>query len=282
MASRARRLRELLAATEPIVAPFVYDGLQARLAERAGFDVVYMTGFGTAMARGLPDIGLLGMSEMLANLRPLAAAVEIPVVADADTGYGDALNVARTVHEYEDAGAAGLHIEDQVWPKRCGFLEGKEVIPADEMVAKVRAACAARRDPDTVVIARSDALAPCGWDETERRLRAYRDAGADLLFADGIRSADDLETYATRLGDLPLVYNGQRPVRHPAFRLVLHGASMAASFAAIRDALAELRASGQVERARDPGIFGEMLDVLGLPEALERGRRFATPASPDQ
>ncbi len=196
------------------MAPFVYDGLQARLAQAAGFELVYMTGFGTAMARGMPDVGLLTMSEMLANLRPLAGAVDVPVVADADTGYGNEINVARTIREYEDAGAAGLHIEDQVWPKRCGFLEGKQVIPAEQMIPKLRAACDARRDPDFVIIARTDALQPHGWDEAERRARAYAEAGADLVFVDGIASRHDLDEYARRLADLPRLYNGALvPVR---------------------------------------------------------------------
>jgi 2-methylisocitrate lyase-like PEP mutase family enzyme len=146
-----------------VVAPFVFDGLQARLAERAGFSVLYLTGFGAAASRGLPDLGLLGMSDMAAAVAVVAGASSLPVVADADTGYGGVLNVMRTVEAYEASGAAGLHIEDQVWPKRCGFFAGKEVIRLDDMVAKVRAACDARGDTDTVIIARTDALAPHGW-----------------------------------------------------------------------------------------------------------------------
>src|ERR1700724_1671454 len=135
------RLRDLIAAPAMVVAPFVYDCLQARIAERTGFDAVYMTGFGTAAARGFPDLGLLTMSEMAQNVRAIAHAVAVPVICDADTGYGNPLNVWRTVREYEDAGAAALHIEDQVFPKRCGFLAGKQVIPQAEMATKVRAAC---------------------------------------------------------------------------------------------------------------------------------------------
>jgi hypothetical protein len=180
-ASKAAQLRALLA-TGPVVAPFVFDGLQGRLAERAGFSVLYLTGFGTAASHGLPDLGLVGMSEMAATVAVVAAATGVPVVADADTGYGGVLNVMRTVRAYERAGAAGLHIEDQVWPKRCGFFAGKEVIGADVMVAKVRAACDARTSADTVIIARTDALAPHGWDDVEQRARAYRAAGADLIF----------------------------------------------------------------------------------------------------
>ena len=163
-ASRAH-LREMMARDRPVVAPFVYDGLTARLAEAAGFEAVYMTGFGTAAARGFPDLGLLTLSEMACNVRTLVRAVEVPVVCDADTGYGNPINVWRTVREYEEAGAAALHIEDQVWPKRCGFMAGKQVVPIETMLAKVRAAVDARRDPALVIIARTDALAPHGWVE---------------------------------------------------------------------------------------------------------------------
>src|SRR5882757_6654439 len=139
------RLRELLAGGDMIVAPFVFDCLQAKLATSAGFEAVYMTGFGTAAARGFPDLGLLTMTEMVANARAISQSVAVPVICDADTGYGNPLNVWRTVREYEDVGASAMHIEDQVFPKRCGFLAGKQVIPLDTMVPKVRAACDARR-----------------------------------------------------------------------------------------------------------------------------------------
>src|ERR1700745_80624 len=193
------RLRELLNSAKMLVAPFVYDCLQAKIAERTGFKAVYMTGFGTAAARGFPDLGLLTMAEMVENVRAIARAVKVPVICDADTGYGNPINVLRTVREYEDAGAAALHIEDQVWPKKCGFLAGKQVIPLVEMVPKVRAACDARRDPNFVIIARTDALAVNGWDDVVRRCNAYRQAGADLVFVDGIRTADDLRNYAGKV-----------------------------------------------------------------------------------
>ena len=199
------RLRDLLASPQMIVAPFVFDCLQAKLAAAAGFDSVYMTGFGTSAARGYPDLGLLTMSEMVANARAIAQSVSVPVICDADTGYGNPLNVWRTVREYEDAGASALHIEDQVFPKRCGFLAGKQVISMEAMLPKVRAACDARRDRNLVIIARTDALAVNGWDDVERRARAYRAAGADLLFVDGIKTLDDLKHYAEKLGDLPLL-----------------------------------------------------------------------------
>ncbi len=232
------RMRELLARGAMIVAPFVYDCLQAKIVERTGFKAVYMTGFGTAAARGFPDLGLLTMTEMAQNVRAIAHAVKVPVICDADTGYGNPVNVWRTVREYEEAGAAALHIEDQVWPKKCGFLSGKEVIPMEQMAPKVRAACDARRDRNFVIIARTDALAVNGWDDVVRRCRAYREAGADLVFVDGIRTLDDLKNYASKLGDLPLLYNGALlPVAELGrygFKLTIHTSSLMAAFERMR------------------------------------------------
>ena len=165
MSNAASRLRQMLNDPEMVVAPFIFDAFQARIAQAAGFQAVYMTGFGTAASRGFPDVGLLTMAEMVQNVRYIANAVDVPLICDADTGYGNPVNVYRTVREYESAGAAALHIEDQVWPKRCGFLAGKQVIPMQEMVPKVKAACDARRSDDFVVIARTDALAVNGWDD---------------------------------------------------------------------------------------------------------------------
>jgi 2-methylisocitrate lyase-like PEP mutase family enzyme len=272
------RLREMLARGEMIVAPFVFDCLQAKLAEASGFEAVYMTGFGTAAARGFPDLGLLTMTEMAANARAIAGAVNVPVICDADTGYGNPLNVFRTVREYEDAGAAALHIEDQVFPKRCGFLEGKQVIALEEMVPKVRAACDARRDPDLVIIARSDALAVTGWDDVERRCRAYREAGADLLFVDGIRTLDDLNNYASRLGDLPLVYNGALlPVPELAkhgFKVTIHIGTLMAAFERMRDAMNELMTTGQVA-GKGLGTFRDFVKLMNVEEYQALGNRYA-------
>ena len=164
-----------------------YDGFTARIAQEAGFDAVYMSGFGTSMSKGLPDVGLLTQTEMVQNAAYIAAAVDVPVIADADTGYGNAINVRRTIREYERTGVAGVHIEDQVAPKKCGFFDGKQVVTLDEAASKVKAAVEARMDDDFVVIARTDALAVNGWDDVELRCRAFVRAGADLVFVDGIR-----------------------------------------------------------------------------------------------
>jgi 2-methylisocitrate lyase-like PEP mutase family enzyme len=182
--------------------------MQAKIIEQTGFQVVYMTGFGTAAARGYPDVGLVTMSEMVQNASYIASAVEVPVISDADTGYGNPLNVRRTVREYEKAGVAAIHLEDQVWPKKCGFMEGKRVIPRDEMVQKIHAALDARLDSDFVLFARTDALAVNGMEDTLDRCRAYREAGADVIFVDGLKTHEHIETVAKSLRDMPLLYNG--------------------------------------------------------------------------
>jgi 2-methylisocitrate lyase-like PEP mutase family enzyme len=277
MRTPASRLRELLRVRPLVVAPFVFDGLQAKLAAAAGFEAVYMTGFGTAAARGLADVGLLSLSEMVENVRVLTRAVELPVVCDADTGYGNPVNVWHTVREYERAGAAGLHLEDQAWPKRCGFLAGKQVIPLEEMVQKVRAACAARRDPEFVVIARTDALAPQGWEEALRRARAYHNAGADLVFVDGIRTRGEMERYARSLQGVPLVYNGQLPVAEAAacgFKLMLHIGTLLAAWDRMRAAMDELAATGAIANSPALDRLEEIAKLLGLDAIAAIGQRY--------
>ncbi len=276
MNEQRAQLRDLLAGPEMIVAPFVFDCLQAKLAAAAGFKAVYMTGFGTAAARGYPDLGLLTMSEMVANARAISRSVNVPVICDADTGYGNPLNVWRTVREYEDAGAAALHIEDQVFPKRCGFMEGKQVIAIDAMVPKVDAACDARRDRNLVIIARTDALQPNGWDDVVRRARAYREAGADLVFVDGIKTIDDLKRYADKLGDLPLIYNGDLlpidDLRKYPFKITIHIGTMLAIFDAMRAAMTELKRSGKLSVGTGSKIFEDFVQTMGVEdyEALEK------------
>ena len=278
MTQAARTLRERLDGEGLVVAPFLYDALQAKLAQSAGFEAVYMTGFGTAAARGYPDLGLLTFSEMVQNVRWIAQAVDVPVICDADTGYGNALNVMRTVREYEDAGAAALHLEDQVWPKRCGFLEGKQVIPLEQMLAKLRAACDTRRDPAFVIIGRTDALQPHGWDEVERRARAYLEAGADLVFVDGIRTLEDLDEYGRRLGDVPRLYNGQllptAEIEQRGFRLMIHTATLGAIFSAVRGALEELGRNGALGDAADTRSFTDMLELLDVSEQLALAAKY--------
>lgn len=255
-----------------VLAPFVFDGVQARLAEHAGFEAVYMTGFGTAASHGVPDMGLIGLGEMSANASRIAGIVRVPVIADADTGYGNELNIARTVRVYERAGVAAFHIEDQEWPKRCGFLEGKRVIAMEEMVAKVKAAIAARNDPGLVVIARTDAYAPNGWDDAIRRARAYRDAGADMVFIDGLKSREDIRNAARDLTGIPQVLNtwtlGAEEARALGFAIFIQTGIMARHFADFRDALHELRDTGHVTLKPGDNSIQPITDLLR--EGVER------------
>jgi carboxyvinyl-carboxyphosphonate phosphorylmutase len=282
-------LRELLREPRPLIAPGAYDALSARLIEQAGFDVVYMTGFGTtASLIGRPDVGLLTGTEMVDNARRIAAAVAVPVIADADTGYGNAISVLRTVQLYEQAGVAGLHLEDQVMSKKCGHMTGKAVIDAEEMVGKVRAAVEARQDPDFLIIARTDAAAVHGLDEAIARGRAYAEAGADALFVEAPTSEEDIARVAAELrGVAPLLFNWAEGGRTPplsyeritelGFSLVIYpiGALLAAT-AGIRSLLEALRRDG-TPSAVLPSLpsFGEFTDLIGLPEVQKLEQRYS-------
>jgi 2-methylisocitrate lyase-like PEP mutase family enzyme len=190
--SKAGRLRELMRQDGMVVAPGAYDCITARMIDQAGFSAVYMTGAGTAAALGYPDYGLVTMSEMVENAGRIAAAVNVPGIADADTGYGNELNVVRTVREYEQRGVAGIHIEDQSFPKKCGHLENKATISLEDYLAKIRAAMSARQDPDFLIIARTDARAMQGFEEAVRRANASLDAGADMAFVEAPESLEEV------------------------------------------------------------------------------------------
>src|SRR5436305_10336305 len=212
--TQAARFRELLRRDGMVVAPGAYDCITARLIERAGFDAVYMTGAGTAATLGYPDFGLVTMSEMVANAGRIAAAVALPVIADADTGYGNELNVVRTVREYETAGAVGIHIEDQGFPKKCGHLEDKEIVPREDWLAKIRAAASARRSPDFLVIARTDSRAVAGFDEAVARANAALDAGADMAFVEAPQTMEEVAA-VPRLVKGPCLLNVVRGGKTP-------------------------------------------------------------------
>src|SRR6202011_5180752 len=197
--TQAARFRELLRRDGMVVAPGAYDCITARLIERAGFEAVYMTGAGTAAMLGYPDFGLVTMSEMVANAGRITSAVGLPVIADADTGYGNELNVVRTVRAYEAAGVAGIHIEDQGFPKKCGHLDDKEIVPREDWLAKIRAAAAARRDPDFLVIARTDARAIAGFDEAVARGNAALAAGADMIFLEAPQTLEEVAAVPRRV-----------------------------------------------------------------------------------
>jgi 2,3-dimethylmalate lyase len=281
------RLRELLNSGQTIVAPGAFDPLAARLVEEAGFAAVYMTGFGTSAALlGRPDVGLLTMTEMADSAGRIAACVDIPLIADADTGYGNPLNVIRTVGAYEAAGVAGLHIEDQVAPKKCGHMEGKLVIGADEMAQKVKAAVDARTDPDFVIIARTDARAVEGLDRALDRARRYRDAGADVLFIEALVSEAEIEAAAAAFPDVPLLFNWAEGGKTPpvslnrltelGYRIVIFPiGTLLAATAAMRRILKEIATAGiPASLLGELPTFGEFTDFIGLPEVREIEQRY--------
>jgi 2-methylisocitrate lyase-like PEP mutase family enzyme len=212
--TQSRTLRALLRQEGMIVAPGAYDGMTARLIEQAGFPTVYMTGAGTSAAFGMPDYGLLTMTEMVDKAARIAQSVGLPVIADADTGYGNELNVVRTVRAYEQCGVAGIHIEDQMSPKRCGHLDDKEIVPIEDWLAKIRAAAFARRDPDFLLIARTDARAVLGFDEAIARANAALRAGADMAFVEAAQTMEEVAAIPQRVAGpclLNVVRKGKTP-----------------------------------------------------------------------
>jgi len=284
----AAQLRALLESGQMIVAPGAFDPLAARLVEEAGFPAVYMTGFGTSAALlGRPDVGLLTMTEMAGNAARIADCVDIPVIADADTGYGNPLNVIRTVSAFEAAGVAGIHIEDQVAPKKCGHMEGKLVIPAEEMAAKIRAATEARASTDFVIIARTDARAVEGFERAIARARLYLAAGADALFIEALTSEDEVAQAAHAFPGVPLLFNwaegGKTPpvtlerLRELGYRIVIFPIStLLAATAAMRRILRDIAEAGTPAAALG-GLpsFGEFVDFIGLPEVRMAEQRYA-------
>lgn len=212
--TQAARFRELLRRDGMIVAPGAYDCITARMIARAGFDCVYMTGAGTAATLGYPDFGLVTMSEMVDNAGRIAATVDPPVIADADTGYGNELNVTRTVREYEARGVAGIHIEDQGFPKKCGHLDDKEIVPRQDWLAKIRAAAAARRNPDFTIIARTDSRAVAGFDEAVARGNEALAAGADMVFLEAPQTLEEVAA-VPRLVKGPCLLNVVRHGKTP-------------------------------------------------------------------
>jgi 2,3-dimethylmalate lyase len=291
----AARLRALLNSGQTILAPGAFDPLAARLVEEAGFPAVYMTGFGTAAALiGRPDVGLLTMTEMVDNAARIAACVDIPVIADADTGYGNPLNVIRTVGAFEAAGVAAIHLEDQVAPKKCGHLEGKLVIPAAEMAAKIRAAAEARSQPDFVIIARTDARAVEGLAQALERARMYRDAGADALFVEAVATEQEAQEVARAFPDVPLLFNWAEGGKTPpigldrltelGYRIVIFPIStLLAATAAMRRILREIAQAGTPAAALDElPTFGDFVNFIGLPEVREVEQRYATADTPPE
>ena len=285
--NRRQRLRQLIDRRQGLIVPGAYDGVSAKLVERAGFPVTYMTGYGVSASRlGLPDMGFAGLGEMADQARNVAGAVSIPLIADADTGYGNALNVRRTVALYESAGVAGLHLEDQQMPKRCGHLAGKVVVSAEEFAAKIRAAVEARTDPDLVIIARTDAIAVNGLDDALRRAEAAVRAGADMLFVEAPTTEEQIERVA-RAFDTPLLFNyapGGRSPLPPFARLrelgyaviLLPVDTLFVAARAIQSFLRELKEGDAALPLADRYIpFQEFNELIGVPEKVTLGQHYS-------
>lgn len=284
------KLREAILSDEVLIAPGAHDALSAKIVEMMGFKLVYMTGFGvSASMNGMPDVGLISFEEMLWMLRRIVNAVNIPVIADADTGYGNAINVIRTVKEYIRAGAAGLHIEDQVFPKRCGHVEGKEVIPCEEMVGKISAAIDTRNtlNRDFLIIARTDALNVEGLEKTLERLDLYAEAGADMLFVDGIKTVEEAE-YFGKNAKKPLVYNmgGLAPKlsitelrKLGNYKLVILPTYMLrVAVDAMRKLLERIRREG-IQIVKSPEIMDSktFYEFIGFPKIRELEEKYLPP-----
>jgi methylisocitrate lyase len=283
--SPGRRLRNAWA-DAPVQVPGVFCPLVARIAERLGFRAVYLSGAALSASLALPDIGLVTQTEFAEEAAGIAAATSLPLLCDADTGFGEALNVERTVHCFEAAGAAGLHLEDQQSPKRCGHLSGKTLIDAEAMAAKVRAATAARRDPDFVIMARTDARGVTGFDDAVRRARLYVAAGADAIFPEALESVEEFAAFARALPDVPLLANmtefgkGQ-PLDASAlaalgYRLILYPVTaLRAALRAARDTLADVLTRGH-QRERLPHMLtrAELYDLLDYRGYEERDRAY--------
>ena len=272
-------LRARLQSGKILVAPGAYDALTARLLEQAGFEAVYRGGYAaSAAAFALPDLGITTLTDMVDHARRMTSAITVPVIADADTGYGEVPQVIHTVHELERAGVAAIQFEDQVFPKRCGHMEGKKVIPAEEMVVKVRAALDARRNPETVIIARSDATAVTGLDDAIARSRMYADAGADVIFIDAPTSEDDLKAIAAGGINAVLMVNiseygktpdlGAQRFEELGFGLVIYPSStLFAAAQSTKELAAALLAEGStVSSVPRMMPFDEINDILGKDE----------------
>ena len=281
------RLRQMLKEPGIIAAPGAYDCLTAKIIEAAGFPAVYMTGSGTSASRiGQPDLGMATMTEMVANAANIVDRVHVPVIADADTGYGGILNLHRTVRQYELAGVAAIHIEDQDVPKRCGHLDDKVVIPAEEMCQKVRVAVESRTDDDFVIIVRTDALAVTGLDDTLARCEQYVKAGADVLFVEAVRTPEEIER-VTREFDVPLLYNfvekGKSPLIPVAelerlgFKIVIFpGSAMFTVCKVIGDVMRHLKEHGTTEGLLEDMVGPvEFFETVGLSEMLALDSQFS-------
>jgi len=282
--SPGRRLRNAWQ-RRPIAIPGVFNALVAMMAERIGHDAIYLSGGALSAAYGVPDVGLLSLNEFVDEARIIARATKLPLLCDADTGFGEALNVERTVQLFEDAGVAGIHLEDQVLPKRCGHLSGKALISAEAMAAKIRAAVAARRDPDFVIIARTDARDVHGMEDAINRAKLYLQAGADAIFPEALESPDEFAAFAKAV-DAPLLANNTEFGRSPNLTVEAFGAlgycmvlfpltAFRAALKSARDTLMDLKTLGH-QRDRLPQMLtrAELYDLLGYKDYETRDRAY--------
>jgi methylisocitrate lyase len=282
------KFRQLLDQPGIIQAPGAYDCLTAKLIQQAGFPAVYMTGAGTSVAQlGYPDLGLATMTDMIANAGSIADILDVPLIADADTGYGGILNVRRTIRQYERAGVAAVHIEDQEMPKRCGHLDDKKVVSTQDMVQKIRAAVDARTDDDFTIIVRTDSIAVTGWEDAMHRCEQYMKAGADALFVEALRTPEEVEQVAKNL-DIPLLYNfvesGKSPLLSAAdlekfgFKIVIYPASALLSVAHIvEQVMAQLKETGTTAHLMDKMVTLEAcFEAVGLSSMLAEDAQFAS------
>jgi len=283
------KFRQLLNQPGIIQAPGAYDCLTAKLIQQAGFPAVYMTGAGTSVAQlGYPDLGLATMTDMIANAGSIADILDVPLIADADTGYGGILNVRRTIRQYERAGVAAVHIEDQEMPKRCGHLDDKKVVSTQDMVQKIRAAVDARTDDDFTIIVRTDSIAVTGWEDAMHRCEQYMKAGADALFVEALRTPKEVEQVAKNL-DIPLLYNfvesGKSPLLSAAelekfgFKIVIYPASALLSVTHIvEQVMAQLKGTGTTAHLMDKMVTLEAcFEAVGLSSMLAEDAQFASP-----
>lgn len=281
-----KTLAQLLEQDGIIMAPGCFDALSAKIIEKAGFECIYMTGYGTSAALlGKPDVGLLSMEEMVSNAERIASAVNIPIIADADTGYGNPLNVIRTVRAYERAGVSAIHIEDQAIPKRCGHMEGKEVISAEEMVSKIKAAVDARTNKDFKIIARTDARSVLGLEEAIRRGKLYKEAGADIIFVESPYSVEEFKRIAQEI-DAPLLANMAEGAKSPmlsakeleelGYKIVIYPIGMLlASVRAMMNMAREIKEKGtNRDLLKEMVSFQEFNEFIGLREYNEMAKRY--------
>ncbi len=286
MVSSSQKLRQLLAKPEIIVIPGVYDCLSAKLAENIGFDVIATSGFGIAASTlGLPDYGFLSVTETLYSIGRIAQAVSVPLIADLDTGYGNALNVMRTIKDAVQLGVAGVLLEDQEWPKKCGHFEGKRVIPTEEHAGKIRAAVEARGDSGLVIIARTDARAPLGLEAAIARGHAYIAAGADILFVEAPQSVEELKAIKAAFPDIPLVANivegGKTPslsaaeLQNLGFKIVFFPLTgLLAVTQTLTNCLTHLKQQGTTANFHDLVRFQDFQALVGVPQFLQMEKQF--------